>query len=91
MKKLTVGETNLIAKYNLTDLAKRYSETPTLTVSNIFGGTAKLNEFGSKLYQNISSLYSRYERGDMKVIQDYDRLRYLFLKFFPSEYMDLID
>ena len=102
--KFTKGEKNLISKYNLNQFDT--SEIPNKPHFNRFSGEVTLlNQFGTSLFtcMNLQSrwiLYSKYEMGDMKWKprntlrlggRDYDRLRYLFLKLFPKEYMILID
>ena len=88
--KFTKGETNLISKYNLNQFDT--SEIPNKPHFNRFSGEVTLlNQFGTNLFTCINLQYSKYETGDMKAVRDYDRLRYLFLKLFPKEYMILID
>lgn len=91
-KKLTTGEKNLMTEFRLDrfdplETAKEFEAT------NPFSGvTVPLNTFGATLYGIINVMYAQYNRGDKSFkVQKYDRLRYLFSKFFPSEYMDLLD
>ena len=88
--KFTKGETNLISKYNLNQFD--VAELPNKPHFNRFSGEVTLlNQFGTNLFTCINLQYSKYETGDMKAVRDYDRLRYLFMKLFPKEYMILID
>jgi len=94
MKKLTKGQENLIIKYNLMDaphtdpLAAR-----TELRYNPFGGDGvPLNPFEANLYDMVNGMYARYTSGDPDFkVQEYDRLKFLFLHFNPSAYMALID
>ena len=88
--KFTKGETNLISKYNLNQFDT--SELPNKPHFNRFSGEVTLlNPFGTNLFDCINLQYSKYEKGDMKAVRDYDRLRYLFMKLFRNEYMILLD
>jgi|APGre2960657505_1045072.scaffolds.fasta_scaffold06777_7 hypothetical protein len=88
--KFTKGETNLISKYNLNQFDS--AALPNAPNFNRFSGEVTLlNQFGANLFTCINLQYSKYETGDMKAVRDYDRLRYLFMKLFPKEYMILID
>ena len=91
-KKFTKGETNLMKEFGLNgfdpyETAKEYEAT------NPFSGVAvQLNTFGATLYALIKGMEAKYNRRDKTFKQQkFDRLRMLFLKLFPSEWMDLLD
>jgi len=88
--KFTMGEYNLANEFDL-DLSL-YKEIPLWPVQNHFTKeTIMLNNLGLKLYNNIMNKYEAYERGESGAVRFYDRLKYLFAKMFPKEYMKLID
>ncbi|MSQ46742.1 MAG: hypothetical protein EXR24_07205 [Ignavibacteria bacterium] len=90
--KFTKGETNLMAKYQLVSDQRDYTATPYLETFNRFSGEAvNLNQFALKLYSKIMNLVKSYESGVHINVSEMDRLRYLFLKLFPKEYMILLD
>lgn len=88
-KKMTTGELNLMKKFDITNV----DAPPTTVRYNRFSGVpADLNEAAAKIYDLIQDMQDKYDRGDPSFkVQDFDRLRYLFLKLWPDEYMDLLD
>lgn len=90
MIKFTIGEYNLANEFDL-DLSL-YEEIPLRPVFNpVSKETVMLNNLGLRLYDNIMKKYEAYERGESNAVKYYDRLKYLFAKIFPKEYIKLID
>lgn len=88
--KFTKGEQNLATKYGL-DLSKN-DDVPMFAAMNPFSGdTVTLNALHYKIYAVVMSLYKEYLNGNGKVVGEYDRLKYLFLKLNSDAYMRLID
>ena len=89
-KKLTTGEQNLLKKFKLDTFSP--TEPATFERSNVFTGSpSKLNTLGIRIFDLVISMQMAYDRGTKINIQDFDRLRHLFLKLFPDEYMNLLD
>jgi len=55
------------------------------------GGRIKLNGLEATIYEFCMKWILRYERGEEKVIQVYDDMKYFLLEINPDAYMDLID
>lgn len=88
--KFTTGEQNLARKHNL-DLTK-VGEPAMCTATNPFSGVqVDLNELGGALYALTMKKYQDIHYGRSTNVAEADRLKYLFLKLFPDEYMDLLD
>lgn len=88
--KFTTGEQNLAKKYNL-DLT-RVGDPAVFTATNPFSGVqVKLNALGASSYSLTMQKYQDIHYGRSTNVAEADRLKYLFLKLFPDEYMDLLD
>lgn len=91
-KKLTKGQQNLIAKYNLMSAGDPMDPNKVTVRSNPFSGAqVEMNAFMANLYDLVCDKYRQYEMGDHSVVRDYDRLKYLLLHFDTQAYYDLID
>jgi len=89
--KFTTGETNLMKEFGL-DRFDYTEETVTTRTNPFSGAPIQLNTFASKLYDKIKAIEMDINMGCFTVpVTKFDRLRYLFSKLFPSEYMDLLD
>ena len=88
MKKLTTGEVNLMKKFGIENVDAPVSTSRTNPMS---GESVKLNDAAAKLYDLIQAMYRNYNNGGPFKVQDFDRLRMLFLKFWGDEYNTLLD
>ena len=88
MKKLTTGEVNLMKKFGIENVEAEVTCTRTNPMS---GESAALNPAAAKMYDLIQMMYQSYNNGGPFKVQDFDRLRMLFLKFWRDSYNTLLD
>jgi hypothetical protein len=91
-QKLTAADEKALVRYGL-DKYDRNDTAKLWTAENPFSGDiVAMNEFMYHLYLKICNLYQRYCNGETgKVVQEYDRLKYIMLKLDSDAYMRLID
>ena len=84
--KLTKTETKLVSKLMVGD-------NPETIQNKISGAIVKdVDPLGVALYDYVMGSMMAYERGLPGFnVKDFDNARYLFLKLWPSAYMELLD